>query len=125
MKKANSEKPVNCHNEKEVITAGLRLYHAYEGRDESVWVKTKKERKQLNRVKHDSVVSRNACPPRKTSFLRDKLIVQLKKNKTFPKTTYSIECWKHEIPFFVSTFKDKKGNSVVSKYYFNGRTYTV
>lgn len=125
MKKAKVEKPVNVRNEKEVIASGLRLYYAAEGRDESVWSKTKKERKYLNKVKHSYNISRNACPPRKTSFLFDKLIIQLKKNKEYPKTTYSIKCWQHEIPSFVSNFTDKKGNSVVSKYYFNGRTYTV
>lgn len=124
--KSNSEKPVNVHSEKEMIEAGLRIFHSLIGRDDTVWSKTKKERKQLDRIKYSAgEISKNSCAPRKTSYLRDKLIVYLKKNKNFDKSTYSIICWKHEIPFIISSFINNKGDSLVNKYYFNGRTYTV
>lgn len=123
--KSNSEKPVDVHNENEMIEAGLRLYHSLTEKDNTVWNKTKQERKQLNRVKHGAKVSKKSVPPRKVSYLRDKLIIYLNKNKDFDKSTYSTMCWKHEIPFIISSFTNNKGHSLVKKYYFNGRTYIV
>ena len=55
-----------------------------------------------------------------------KLIVTLLKNNTFPKTTYSIKCWQHQIPEMLAKFWYSKNGytaSLVAKYSWNGRTY--
>ena len=67
--------------------------------------------------------------PRKVIPVRAKLIVQLKKNKRFPYTTYSTICGMHQIGDVLNFFHqwDRQNRmmvSVVAKYTFNGKTYT-
>lgn len=98
-------------------------------RDKSVWSKTPYERKLLNYYRHSVKEDMHLHSiPRKHIPVRAKLIIQLKKNKDFPFTTYSTKCWMHEIGDILSMYyarNNKTGytESVVSKYTFNGRTY--
>lgn len=98
-----------------------------EPRDPSAWSKTAEERRQLRRFKHlYKGEFRCSSSPAKHSILRDKLIIYLKKNKKFPKTTYSTTCWSDEIDLILGNFvetKDAQTVHLVSKYVFNGKTY--
>lgn len=93
-------------------------------RDPDVWTKTAKERKAIKAKSWKNMGHFNSCP-RKFIQVRDKLIIQLKKNKEYPKTTYSIECWQSDIPEILSKYiftKNKQTQSLVSWYKFNGKT---
>ena len=66
--------------------------------------------------------------PRKFIPLQGKLIIYLRKNKVYPKTTYSMKCWQSDIQNILSkyTVKNHKLNiteSAVDKYTWNGKTY--
>lgn len=98
-------------------------------RDRSVWTKTPNERRLLKEFRHSvKEEMRTGVPPRKIIPVRAKLIIQLKKNRKYPKTTYSTECWQHEIGDILSQYfqRNNKTNyveNIVAKYTFNGRTY--
>ena len=98
-------------------------------RDRSVWTKTPNERRLLRDLRHS--VKRDmhihSCPIKRIP-VRAKLIVQLKKNRKFQKTTYSTECWMHEIGDILIKYcqrNNKTGynENLVAKYVFNGKTY--
>jgi len=119
---------VNVHDDALMVELGIRPPKAVP-RDPSVWTKTLKEKKLIASMKsqhkgkmHSVISSRRVIP------VRAKLIIQLKKNRKFPHTTYSTICWQHQISDILSRYciVNKKTNcieSVVSKYYYNGRTY--
>ena len=99
-------------------------------RDPSVWTKSKQEKKVLRtlRCTYKSKMHLGASP-RKVIPVRAKLIVQLKKNKQFPHTTYSTICGMHQIGDVLNFFhqwdhQNKMMVNVVAKYTFNGKTYT-
>lgn len=99
-------------------------------RDESVWTKTPYERRILKKVRHTCKGEdmHFHSVPRKVIRVRCKLIINLYKNKRFEKTTYSTECWQHEIPDILAKYRvtDRKtgySTSVVRKYSWNGKTY--
>ena len=99
-------------------------------RDPSVWSKSKQEKKILRtlRCAHKGKMHLST-PPRKVIPIRAKLIVQLKKNKRFPYTTYSTICGMHQIGDVLNFFHqwDRQNRmmvSIVAKYTFNGKTYT-
>lgn len=122
--------PVNVHNDVQMVKMGIRL-PLYEGRDESIWSKTLYEKKALAKAKsrYDGEKLRTGTTPRKVIPVQAKLIVYLKKNNKFPKTTYSIKCFQHEIldilGFFSGESKNKKIVNFVSKYTWNGKDYTT
>ena len=98
-------------------------------RDPSVWSKSKQEKKILRtlRCAHKGKMHLGTSP-RKVIPVRAKLIVQLKKNKLFPHTTYSTICRMHQIgdvrDFFHQWDRQNRTMvSVVAKYTFNGKTY--
>jgi hypothetical protein len=101
-----------------------------ESRDESVWTKTASEKYAVRRSKrmykqrdgHFHGIPKQVIP------VSGKLIVYLVKNNRFAKPTYSTECRQHEIPeilakFIVNNKKSGTSESVVKKYYWNGKTY--
>lgn len=116
---------INIHNDEEMISNGLLRCRKYVGRISSLWTHTNHEKKVLKDVKHQykAVEGHFNNVPKKRGTLRDTLIVQLKRNKSFPKTTYSYNCLNTEIGDIISKFCDKSNNTLVSKYYFNGKTY--
>ena len=134
-KKSISRKDTNeidIHNDKIMIELGLRQPTGHV-RDISVWTKTPNEKRILNKVKYSNFDGYFHSVPRQIIPVRGKLIVYLSNNTVYPKTTYSIECWQHEIPRILSeyTVVDKKKSNkdkivtknVVLKYSWNDKTY--
>ena len=120
---------VDVHNYALMVELGIHP-SPVTPRDPSVWSKSKQEKKILRtlRCAHKGKMHLST-PPRKVSPIRAKLIVQLKKNKRFPYTTYSTICGMHQIGDVLNFFNqwDRKNRmivSVVAKYTFNGKTYT-
>ena len=140
MKKENVKSPikasqddrdswVDVHNDALMIELGIRPRPATP-RDPNVWTKSKQEKKILRtlRCTHKGKMHFGTSP-RKAIPVRAKLIVQLKKNKRFPHTTYSTICGMHQIGDVLNFFhqwdrQNKMVVSVVAKYTFNGKTYT-
>lgn len=140
MKKENIKSPskaprseedlwVNVRDDELMIALGIRPPHLIP-RDPSVWTKTPREKKLLKSLRkiHKGRIYFHSIP-RKSIPVRAKLIVQLKKNKKFPYTTYSTECWQHEIGDILFRYYQTNKNtgfseSLVSKYIYNGKTYS-
>lgn len=131
VKKQNSQKEedrwIDVHDDAVMNEMGLWRCPNVTPRDPSVWTKTPNERRMLKVLRHTCKDDMHFhSSPAKRIPVRAKLIVQLKKNKVYPKTTYSIECWQHDIPSILSGYRiTVKGvsQSVVAKYSFNGKTY--
>lgn len=135
MKKENTKKSVqesiwiNVHDDDVMREMGLFRPFNQVPRDESIWTKTPSERRALQSAKH--IYSKDMhfhSIPSKIIRVPDKLIIQLEKNKVFPKTTYSIKCWQSDIPNILSKFvvvnrKLSTTKNVVAKYTWNGKTY--
>lgn len=119
---------VDVHDDALMVELGIHPRPATP-RDPSVWSKSKQEKKILRtlRCAHKGKMHLGA-PSRKVIPVRAKLIVQLKKNKQFPYTTYSTICDMHQIGDILNFFhqwdrQNKTMVSVVAKYTFNGKTY--
>jgi len=119
---------VDVHDDALMVELGIRPPKAVP-RDSSVWTKTLKEKKLLASMKsqHKGRMHFSIAPTRIIP-VRAKLIIQLKKNRIFPHTTYSTICWQHQISDILSRYyivnkKTKCIEPIVSKYYYNGRTY--
>lgn len=142
MKKENSKSPKNkaiqqeedrwidVHNNDVMREMGFLRPFPQAPRDESVWRKTPNERRLLRNVKH---VEKGKdmhfhSVPHKHIHVRAKLIIQLKKNRKYPNTTYSTECWMSDIPNILAKYqvvnpKTEYSESAVARYSFNGKTY--
>lgn len=142
MKKENSKSPknkaiqqeedrwINVHNDDVMREMGFLRPFPQAPRYESVWRKTPNERRLLRNVKH---VGKGEdmhfhSVPYKHIHVRAKLIIQLKKNKKYPNTTYSTECWMSNIPDILAKYqvtnpKTKYSESAVARYSFNGKIY--
>lgn len=98
-------------------------------RDPSVWTKTPYERKLLKSLRHMFKGDwRCSYAPKKSIPIRGKIVVQLVKNDDFEKTTYSSQCWMHEIGDILSQYIGKNKvtrvtENLVRWYSFNGRKY--
>lgn len=129
-KKSVKEVEVDVTNDDLMVSLGIRVPKC-ESRDKSVWTKTFNERRLLKTVKYSSgTIGHFYSIPQTKIPVRDKLIIYLKNNKKYPKTTYSIECWQHEIAEIIGNYRvfNKHSNlneNVVLKYVWNGRTYSV
>ena len=134
MKKENIKSPfkaaqddrdswVDVHNEALMIELGIHPRKATP-RDPSVWTKSVQEKKILQtlRCAHKGKMHLGTYPY-KSIPVQDKLIIQLKKNKQFSNTTYSIVCYMHQIGDILNFFRDRQNKLVVAKYTFNGKTY--
>ena len=113
---------INIHSDFECAKYGVYRAGAYTGRDESVWKRTKNERRILRNIKKVKHLSHFPFVAIQRIPVRGKLIIYLNKNKKFPKTTISIECWQHEISEILCKYVHKS-ESLVMKYSFNNRTY--
>lgn len=129
-KKELDPKAVNIHNDDEMRKNGLWRPYNVTPRDPDVWTKTNKERKLLNKLKYSwkkkDMHFWNI--PEKRGTVTAKLIIQLKKNNKFDKTTYSFICRNSEIKNFLNNFtshnhKTGKVHNYVAKYSYNGKTY--
>ncbi len=134
MKKENIKSPfkaaqddrdswVDVHNEALMIELGIHPHKATP-RDPSVWTKSKQEKKILQTLRcvHKGKMHLSVFPC-KVIPVQAKLTIQLKKNKQFSNTTYSIVCYMHQIGGILNFFRDRQNKSVVAKYTFNGKTY--
>lgn len=140
MKKENNKSPkkgnpveevrwVDMHDDNIMRDMGILRPVSQAPRDESVWTKTAQERRLLKKLRHTCKKDMHfKSAPHKIIRFRCKLIINLYKNKHFSKTTYSTECWQHEIPSILAKYQivDRKtgwATSVVRKYSWNGKTY--
>ena len=108
MKKENIQSPskasqrdedrwVDVHNDTLMVELGIRPA-MLSPRDKTVWTKTPNERRLLKSLRRSGKGRIHFhSVPEKSIPVRTKLIIQLVKNDKFPKTTYSTECWQHEI----------------------------
>ncbi len=127
VKKKIEERWIDVHSDSECAKYGIYRARVMEPRDESVWSKTPHERHILHTLGKLKGDNHFHTVPKKIIPVRDKLIIYIKPNKKFNKTTYSRKCWQHEIPELLSKYvryvKDKGNQSLVLKYSFNGITY--
>lgn len=120
---------INVHDDAVMREMGFSRFDRVP-RDESVWTKTPKERQLLKKMKHtykDMNPHFHSIPPKRATF-RAKLIIQLKPNNIFPKSTYSQECLNTHISDVLEKFEiidsvTRWPESIVAKYSYNGRTY--
>lgn len=118
---------VDVHDDVLMIKLGIRPRHV-SPKDPSVWTKSKQEKKILKTLRcvHKGELHFGSIPIREIP-VRAKLIIQLKKNKYFPHTTYSTICNMHKIGEILSYYNWDSKNQVpldiVAKYSFNGKTY--
>ena len=119
---------VDVHDDAQMVELGIRP-PSLAPRDLSVWTKTPYEErilKSLRRIYKGRMHFHSF--PTKYIPVRAKLIVQLKHNKRFPKSTYSLECNMYEIGSILSKYyqwnkKDKGTECLIVKYSYNGKTY--
>lgn len=119
---------VDVHDDERMISLGIRL-PLFSPRDKSVWSKTPNEKRLLKQVRTNKEKIHFNISPRKIIPVKSRLIVYLKKNKKFPNTTYSTECWQHEIGDILVKYRSHNKNTgkdenLVSKYVYNGKTYS-
>lgn len=131
MKRDTRQEWVDVHND-ELMHEMIGRPTNVVPRDPSVWTKTPKEKKLLRNIRHSFNKYDNHfhSEPKKSIPVEGKLIIFLKKNNRFDKTTYSIKCFQHDIPeilaqYRVNNFKKKVSYSVISKYTWNGKTYKI
>jgi hypothetical protein len=118
---------IDIHNDDVMRENGLIRPRLQEPRDMSVWSRTLQERVTLRKFKRHGH-SHFHTSPAKFIPVYGKLIITLKKNNKFANTVYSVKCHQHSIPDIISRYcvKNKNGDyiNVVSKYYWNGKTYS-
>lgn len=128
--KKEEDRKINVHDDAVVIAMGLNRCPVLTPRNENLWIKTNAERKALRKAKSYSKGGEGHfhTPPFKCIPVKGKLVINLKKNNYYEKSTFSIECWQHEIPIILSHYTIKRNQdyiNVVSKYSFNGISYKV
>ena len=119
---------VDVHDSELMIELGMHPNYL-PSKDPSVWTKSKKEKELVKALKsaHKGEIHFGSIP-NKSIPVRAKLIIQLKKNKKFPNTTYSTICNMNQIDNILSNYcqNNPKTNitvSLVAKYTYNGKTY--
>lgn len=119
---------VDVHNSALMIELGIHP-RMETPRDSSVWIKSKQEKKILRTLRCAYKGKMHmGCTLKKSTPVYAKLIIQLKKNKHFPHTTYSTICGMHQIGDVLSFFsrwdrQTKTSVNIVAKYSYNGKTY--
>lgn len=131
-KTQHDDRWIDVHDDDVMRAMGFLRPFNQSPRDKSVWTKTTREREALKKAKsaykrHSHFDGHCGTAPRKTGLLRAKLIIQLKKNKEYPKTTYSYICLNTAIDDILDKFKVLNASgfreTLVSKYKFNGKEY--
>ena len=124
-KKSSEDRWIDIHNDTVMVSMGLMRPAMQSPRDPDVWSKTFNEKKELRKAK--AVCKKKDMHfkgiPLKEIPVRSKLIITLCKNNTFNKSTYSVECYQHQISRILSRFTESAKN-IVKSYYWNGRTYS-
>lgn len=128
MKKESSQKQngqwVNVYDDDSIRNAGVLRPYKQSNRDKDVWTKTPSEKRFLKSIKRFNEDGHFHNKPIKYAPLFSKLIIYLKKNKHFPKSTYSTKCWLNDIPYIIGKYNLKDNKPIVLKYSFNGKTYS-
>lgn len=121
---------INVHDDNVMREMGFFRPFEQSPRDEGVWTKTPNERRLLKVVKRTGKGEdmHFHSVPSKFIGVQGKLIVQLRRNKVFSKTTYSIKCLQSDIQnvlskYVVTNHRLNIPESVVVKYTWNGKTY--
>lgn len=115
---------VDVHNDELMISLGIRPPHLIQ-RNPSVWKKSEQEKKILKsrRRIHKREMHFNSVPQKSIPVIA-KLIIYLRKNNQFSRTTYSTKCWQHDVDDILSNYRDSNsGESLVLKYVYNNITY--
>lgn len=117
---------VDVHDDELMIELGIRPPHFT---IEDLRTKTPNEKKLLKSYRriHKGKMSQGLSH-RKVIPVRAKLIIQLMPNKVFSKSTYSTECWMHEIGNILLRYynwnnKEQRNECLINKYMYNGKTY--
>lgn len=133
-KGSQEEAKIDIHNDDEMRENGLWRPYDQTPRDPSVWTKTKKEKEDLKNMKSrwkKEDMHFHSIPVKQTN-IKAKLIVYLGKEankvKKFDRTTYSSQCYLHNIENVLSKYKVwnnkmKRFDNLVVKYSYNGKTY--
>lgn len=131
-RKKEESRWINVHDDNVMREMGLIRPFEQTPRDKSVWTKTSNERRLLRSIRHsgNSNDMHFHTIPYQFVQIPGKLIIYLKKNKVYPKTTYSTECWKSDISDILAQYKthNRKLNtfeSIIAKYVWNGKTYSA
>lgn len=125
----NNEKGfVNVYDDELMVKLGIRP-PMVALRDKSVWTKTQFEQKTLKSLRRNRRHIHFHTVPEKSIPVRAKLIIYLKKNDKFPKTTYSTMCWQNEINSILLNYYQRNKKSgfnecLILKYSYNGKTYS-
>lgn len=121
---------IDVHNDDVMREMGFNRPALQAPRDKSVWSKTAYEKRILRNVRHSHRKEdmHFHSIPAKRATVRAKLIIQLKPNKVFPKSTYSFLCWDTNVEDMLNKFrlanhKTGQTESVVAKYSYNGISY--
>lgn len=139
MKKDNVKKPfikastddrdswINVHDDDLMVSLGIRPPRL-QPRDPSLWQRNASEKRLLKKLRRRNVRLSTGCSSPKVIPVKAKLIIYLKKNNVFSKSTYSNLCWQHDIPRVLSRYalvnrKTGAATNLVSKYYYNGKMY--
>jgi hypothetical protein len=121
---------VDIHDEQALKELGIIRHPLVKPRDKSVWTKTKAEKDKLRKLRRQNKQDMhfNEFPIKRINCY-SKLTIRLRKNHKFPKSTYSTECWQHEIPAVLANYVgySKKDGvySLVKSYSYNGFTYKM
>lgn len=134
-----AENIVSINDKDFMISLGIHPKNA-EPRDPSVWTKTDKEKADLKkmRLRHKTNRMTGSISYERPIPLYDTLIVHIKADSSYAtrknkdgspdrstiKTTHSIKCGQSSIPFILAKFVNAKGDNIVTKYRWNGKTYS-
>lgn len=121
---------IDVHDDDVMRAMGFMRPFNQTPRDPRVWQKTPNDRRLLRNIKHTvkkEDLHFHSVPPKRATVYA-KLIIQLKPNKIFPKSTYSQKCLNTHIgdilrKFQVTNSKTGYSESIVAKYSYNGKTY--
>lgn len=118
---------INVHDDDLMVSLGIRAPHL-KPRDPSVWQRTSAEKRLLKKLRRKNIRLSGWAAPSRAIPVQARLIIYLKKNKVFSKSTYSSLCWQHNIPQVLSRYAlhSKKTGAItnlVSKYCYNGKMY--
>ncbi len=113
-----------------MVSLGLRYPNA-EGRDPSVWTKSEKEKAILKKVRNSfsGTLCKGGGKQKYEPLLKGKLRFTIKKDDRFTtfdsklkrrvhKTTFSVSCYKKDIPFILNRYVNEDGKSLITKYAF-------
>jgi hypothetical protein len=120
---------VDVYDDDLMVSLGIR-YPQLNERDREVWTKSSQEKQLLKKLRRRFKGNMHFhSKPKRSIPVRATLIIRLKPNKQFAKSTYSIICWQHEIRNILSQYivRHNTGLSenLVVNYSYNNKTYHV